>query len=63
MKIEPSVQVKIRKLKRPVPAAPNAIFIAHLVKCHVDGATYTEGAWYGTDRLELHNRVLAWDAR
>ena len=51
--------VKIRKLRTPAKNAPEATLIAHLVQHFADGSSVTSGAWFGTDRAELQQRVLA----
>lgn len=52
--------VKIRKLRTPAKVAPDATLIAHLEQHFADGSTVTSGAWFGTDRAELQQRVLRW---
>lgn len=50
--------VKVRKLSKQVKNAPEAKFIAHLVHTFEDGSSLKSGAWFGTDKSELTNRVL-----
>jgi len=50
--------VMVKKLSTPAKNAPTATLIAHLVHTYADGSQLISGAWFGTDRAELEQRVL-----